>query len=229
MQAQDTEINDYSNLKPEDCTNITLPPLHVLFENAKQSAVYELAAVKEKVEQRLLKKEKRAWLGFFSIRGSYQYGMLGNDASYSDIITPVVKTYTTQAQKSYTVGGGVSIPLDDLFDLQARVRRQKLNVRSAELEKKAKFDELKREIIILYTTATAQSNILKLRAEALILSNAQYAITEKKFSNGTVDSSTLSVEKERQSNTLESFEKTKFELIKNLMTLELITHTPILK
>lgn len=229
IQAQDVEISDYSHLKPEDYTNITLPPLHMLFENAKQGAAYELATVKEQIEQRLLKKEKRAWLGFFSLRGSYQYGMFGNDASYSDIITPIVKTYTTQAQNSYTVGGGVNIPLNDLFDLGARIRRQKLNVRSAELEKEVKFDELKREIIILYTTATAQLNVLRLRAEALILANTQYAITEKNFSNGSVDSEALSVDKERQSNAIESFENSKFELNKSLMTLEVITHTNILK
>lgn len=229
LHAQELKISDYSSLKPEDYTNITLPPLDVLFENAKQGAVYKLADVKTQVEQRLLKKEKRAWLGFFSLRGSYQYGMFGNDATYSDVVTPVVSTYTTAAQNSYTVGGGVSIPLDGLFDLSARIKRQKLNIRSAELEKEVKFEEMKKEIIMLYTTATAQLNVLKLRAESVILANAQYAITEKDFSNGTVDSSGLSVEKERQSRTLESFENSKSELNKSLMILEVITHTPILK
>lgn len=229
LHAQELKISDYSSLKPEDYTNITLPPLDVLFENAKQGAVYKLADVKTQVEQRLLKKEKRAWLGFFSLRGSYQYGMFGNDATYSDVTTPIINTYTTAAQNSYTVGGGVSIPLDGLFDLSARVKRQKLNIQSAELEKEVKFEEMKKEIITLYATATAQLNVLKLRSEAIILANAQYAITEKNFSNGTIDTGVLSTEKERQSTALERFESSKFELNKSLMILEVITHTPILK
>jgi len=70
---------------------------------------------------------------------------------------------------------------------------------------------------------------LKLRAESVILANAQYAITEKDFSNGTIDTGVLSTEKERQSTALERFESSKFELNKSLMILEVITHTPILK
>ncbi|WP_071146852.1 TolC family protein [Bacteroides ihuae] len=229
LHAQELKISDYSSLKPEDYTNITLPPLDVLFENAKQGAVYKLADVEEQLQQRMLKKEKRAWLGFFSLRGSYQYGMFGNDATYSDVTTPIINTYTTAAQNSYNVGGGINIPLDALFDLSARVKRQKLNIRSAELQKEMKFDEMKKEIIILYATATAQLNVLKLRSEAIILANAQYAITEKDFTNGTIDSAVLSIEKGRQSSALEAFESSRSELNKSLMILEVITHTPILK
>ena len=85
--------------------------------------------------------------------------------------------------------------MDGLFDLTARVKRQKLNVRTAQLERDVKFEEMKKEIIEMYATATAQLSILKLSAEALILSNVQYNIAEKNFSNGTIDSGELSAEK----------------------------------
>ena len=51
-----------------------------------------------------------------------------------------------------------------------------------------KFEEVQQSIIQLYVSANAQLNILKLRAEAVILSTAQYEISEKDFSNGTIDS-----------------------------------------
>ena len=85
------------------------------------------------------------------------------------------------------------------------------------------------EIIELYATATSQLNVLKLRAESLVLANVQYNIAEKDFTNNAIESGTLSLEKERQSDALEAFEKSKFELTKRLMILELITRTPILK
>lgn len=206
------EVSDYSKLQPSDYSSITLPPLDLLFENAKSAPTYELATVKEQIERKLLAKEKRAFLGFFSLRGSYQYGI-----------------YATQAQNGYTVGAGVNIPLDGLFDLTARVKRQKLNVRTAQLEREVKFEEMKKEIILLYATATSQLNILKLNAEALMLANVQYSIAEKDFSNGAIDSGTLSSEKSRQSDAQEKFENSKFELSKSLMILELVTHTPILR
>ena len=217
------EVSDYSKLQPSDYSSITLPPLDLLFENAKSAPTYELATVKEQIERKLLAKEKRAFLGFFSLRGSYQYGMFGNESTYTDVAIAPYLTYATQAQNGYTVGAGVNIPLDGLFDLTARVKRQKLNVRTAQLEREVKFEEMKKEIILLYATATSQLNILKLNAEALMLAHVQY------FSNGAIDSGTLSSEKSRQSDAQEKFENSKFELSKSLMILELVTHTPILR
>lgn len=73
------EVSDYSQLSEEDYSKIVLPPLSVLFENAKNSPIYEMADVKARIERKLLQKEKWSFLGFFSLRGSYQYGMFGNE------------------------------------------------------------------------------------------------------------------------------------------------------
>ena len=63
------EIGDYSQLNDEDYSKINLPPLSVLFENAKNNPIYELADAKTAIERKLLQKEKWAFLGFFSLRG----------------------------------------------------------------------------------------------------------------------------------------------------------------
>lgn len=227
MKAQ--EVNDYSKTELTDYTNIVLPPLDLLFENAKGGPTYELAQVKEQIERKLLAKEKKAFLGFFSLRGSYQYGMFGNEGTYTDVAIAPYLTYTTQAQRGYTVGAGVNIPIDGLFDLKARVNRQKLAVKGAALEKEIKYEEMKREIIEMYTTAISQLSVLKLRAEALELATLQYEIAEKNFSNSTIDTGNLSTEKQRQSSATEAYEKSKFELTKSLMILEVITRTSILR
>lgn len=223
------EVHDYSKLTTTDYKDLVLPPLDLLFENAKNGPIYQLAQVKEQIEHKMLAKEKRAFLGFFSLRGSYQYGMFGNESTYTDVAISPYLTYTTQAQNGYTVGGGVNIPLDDLFDLKARVKRQKLNIKSAALEKEIKYEEIKREIIEMYTTANSQLSVLKLRAEALELATLQYEIAEKNFANSSIDTGDLSVEKQRQSSAMEAYEKSKFELTKSLMILEVITRTSILR
>ena len=227
VEAQ--EANDNSKTELTDYTNIVLPPLDLLFENAKGGPTYELAQVKEQIERKLLAKEKKAFLGFFSLRGSYQYGMFGNEGTYTDVAIAPYLTYTTQAQRGYTVGAGVNIPIDGLFDLKARVNRQKLAVKGATLEKEIKYEEMKREIIEMYTTAISQLSVLKLRAEALELATLQYEIAEKNFSNSTIDTGNLSTEKQRQSSATEAYEKSKFELTKSLMILEVITRTSILR
>lgn len=223
------EVHDGSEFTTTDYKNLVLPPLDLLFENAKTGPIYEAAHVKEQIERKMLAKEKRAFLSFFSLRGSYQYGMFGNESTFTDVAIAPYLTYSTQAQRGYTIGGGVNIPLDALLDLGPRIKRQKLNLRNAELEKETKFDEVKREIIEYYATANSQLNVLKLRAETLELATLQYEIAEKDFVNGNIDSGALSVEKQRQSVALEAYEKCKFEVTKSLLILEVITRTPILR
>lgn len=223
------EVTDISQLNDDDYTKIVLPPLSVLFENAKNSPIYEMADVKATIERKLLRKEKWAFLGFFSLRGSYQYGMFGNESTFTDVAVAPYLSYSTQAQNGYTVGAGLSIPLDDLFDLKGRVSRQRLSLRSAELEREVKYDEIKKNIIEMYAMATSQIKVLQMRSESLVLANVQYEISEKNFANGTIESSDLAVDKERQSTAREAYENSKFELTKSLMILEVISRTPIIR
>lgn len=227
LKAQ--SITDISNLDVEEYTNLSLPPLDVLFENAKSAPSYELAQVEEEIQKNLLKKERRAFLGWFSIRGSWQYGNYSNDGSFSNTMNPITYTYNKAEQTSYSIGAGVNIPLDGLFDLGPRVKRQKLKLKAVELEKEIHYQDLKKNIIELYLAAQSQLDVVKLRAEAVALANIQYAIVEKGFTNGTVNSSGLSMEKEKQSLTIERFEGSKIQLTKSIMILEIITGTPILK
>lgn len=223
------EVSDISLLNDDDYKKIVLPPLSVLFENAKNSPIYEMADVKATIERKLLRKEKWAFLGFFSLRGSYQYGMFGNESTFTDVAVAPYLSYSTQAQNGYTVGAGLSIPLDDLFDLKGRVSRQRLSLRSAELEREVKYDEIKKNIIEMYAMATSQIKVLQMRSESLVLANVQYEISEKNFANGTIESSDLAVDKERQSTAREAYENSKFELTKSLMILEVISRTPIIR
>lgn len=225
-----TEYVAAQKLSDEDeFSNITLPSLSTLFENAKNNPTYELADVKAAIERKLLAKEKRAFLGFFSLRGSYQYGMFGNEATYTDVAIAPYLTYSTQAQNGYTLGAGINIPLDQLFDLKSRITRQKLTLRTAELEREVKYDEIKKNIIEMYATITSQLKVLQMRSENLVLANVQYDISEKKFANGNIESTDLAVDKERQSQAREAYEKSKFELARSLMILEVISRTPIIK
>ena len=223
------EIGDYSQLNDEDYSKIDLPPLSVLFENAKNNPIYELADAKTAIERKLLQKEKWAFLGFFSLRGSYHYGMFGNESTYTDVAIAPYLTYSTQAQNGYTLGAGVSIPLNDLFDLKGRVSRQRLTLKSAQLEQEIKYDEIKKNIIEMYAMATSQIRVLQMKSESLILANVQYEISEKNFANGTIESADLSTDKERQSQAREAYEKSKYELTKSLMILEVISRTPIIR
>ena len=188
-----------------------------------------MADAKTAIERKLLQKEKWAFLGFFSLRGSYQYGMFGNESTYTDVAIAPYLTYSTQAQNGYTLGAGFSCPLNDLFYLKGRVSRLWLTLKSAQLEQEIKYDEIKKNIIEMYAMATSQIRVLQMKSESLILANVQYEISEKNFANGTIESADLSTDKESQSHAREAYEKSKYELTKSLMILEVISRTPIIR
>ncbi|MDL2304903.1 TolC family protein [Bacteroides sp. OttesenSCG-928-D19] len=227
LKAQ--EIINLDSLGVIEYSLLTLPPIDVLYENAKTSPSYQFADVNEKIERSLLRKEAKAWLGFFSVRASWQYGKFGNDVTYSDVATPIIYTYNTASQVSYSVGAAVSIPLNDLFDLRGRYKRQKLNVRGAELQKEKEFELIKKEIVQLYAIVNAELNVLKRRAESVVLATEQYKIIERHFTNGTATSEELAVQKENQSMAIQRFEDTKLELNKSLLVLEIISNTTIIR
>jgi outer membrane protein TolC len=230
--AQEQEIDtisDYSQLSNKELQNINLPPLSVLFENLKRSPRYQFPDNDILLQKRLLAKQKKDFLSFFSIRGSYQYGRIANDAYYSDVYTPATTNFSSSNQNLYTVGAGMNISLDKLLDIGPSIKRQRLAVRSAELEREIKYEELKKEVIELYSSVTLGMSTLKLCNEALVQATMQYDVTENNFANGKATPYDLAVAKAAQSKAKREFETCKNELIRDMMTLELTSHTSVLK
>lgn len=222
-------ISDFSQLSNYELQNINLPPLSLLFENLKKSPSYLFTQNAVLIQKRLLAKQKKDFLSFFSIRGSFQYGRVANDSYYSDVYTPATTNFSSNTQSLYSIGAGMSIPIDKLLDLRPAIRRQNLEVRSAELQRDIKYEELKKQVIELYSSLTLKMSTLKLCNEALVQATMQYDVTENNFANGKAAPTDLSVAKSQQSKSKQEFETCKNELIRDMMTLELISHTSFFK
>lgn len=217
-----------ADMAPEDYVNLKLPPLDSLFENAKKNPLIQIHDTKKEEEISLLKKEKRSWLKYFSVGGGYNYGILGNTSSYSDSATPLYSQYSQNAQISYHIGGSISIPIEDLFDLKPKVNRQKLRLKEIDLEKEQTMDELKQKIIELYTSILSSLSILKLKAEAMAFATAQYQIGERDFINGKGTPTSLNNQKEMQVKAITEYETIRASLNCALLKMELLTRTPII-
>jgi len=228
-QNEDATISDYSELNNYELQNINLPPLSLLFENAKKSPIYQFQENDILIQKMLLSKQKRDFLSFFSIRGSYQYGRMANDAYYSDVYTPATTNFSSTTQNLYSVGAGVSIPLDKLFDIRPSIKRQRLAIRSAELEREIKFEEQKKQIIELYSSIMLSISTLRICNDALVQTTVQYEYVENKFANGKATPSDLATAKSGQSQSKQAFETCKNTLIRDMMTLELLSHTSLFK
>lgn len=223
------ERKSISEMTPEDYINLQLPPLDILYENALQAPSIKIQENQKKLQERLLKKEKKNWLGFFSARAGYAYGKTDNYGTLSDINTPIFTQYTGVAQHYYNVGANINIPFDDLFDLRGKTRRQRLAVEKAELEKQQAILELKKLISSLYVDILSQISALKTAAEATALARADYLVAEKDFQNGvTTSSSAMMAAKKVQIDMAIIYENIRSRVSSEIYELELISNTPII-
>lgn len=216
------------SLSPDDYLNLQLPPLEVLFENAKNSAAVDLYKVKMEEEASALKTEKRSWLKYFRFNSTYQWGLMGINTSFSDTATPLFYQYSGARQNWYNIGASISIPFDDFFDRRNRITRQKLKTQATRVEMEKWHDEQKLKIIEMYTKAVKELSVLRLKAESLSFANAQFELAQQDFLNGNIQAGELSQIKSIQMNALESYEQTRSELNLALLQLEVLSKTRIL-
>lgn len=216
------------SLNPDDYLNLRLPPLEVLFENAKNSAAVDLYKVKMEEEASVLKTEKRSWLKYFRFNSSYQWGLMGINSSFSDTGTPLFYQYSGARQNWYNIGASISIPFDDFFDRKNRITRQQLKTKATQVEMEKWHDEQKLRIIEMYSKAIKELSVLKLKAESLSFANTQFGLAQQDFLNGNIEAGELSQIKSIQMDALETYENTRAELNKALLQLEVLSKTKIL-
>ncbi len=220
--------HDIAEMTPEDYIKLRLPPLDSLFENAKKGPNFKILDIKKQTEISLLKKEKRSWLNYFNVGAGYSYGILGSTSGFSDSATPLYYQYNENTQHSYHIGGGIGFSIESLFDLRPRVKRQKFKVDEMDLQKEKTMDELKQQIIALYSSIISSISILKLKGESLALINARCQIEENNFLNGKTDINALTTVKSMKIQAYSDYEATRSIVNRDIMILEVITYTPIL-
>jgi len=223
LKAQESEV---SNLQPDDYVNLQLPPLSMLFENARKSAAVELYRLKKEEQESLLKTEKRSWMKYFKATASYQYGKTGV-LSYSEDNLSLYQ-FSDVEQSFYSLGGSIAVPLDDLFDRPNRVKRQRLEMQATEVEVEKWHDEQKLRIVHAYTSAEQLIAVLKTKNEALIFANTQYGLAESDFISGRIDAQELGEQKNNLANTLNDYEQTRASLKNAILQLEILSKTKIL-
>ncbi|MEN9918743.1 MAG: hypothetical protein RL662_1179 [Bacteroidota bacterium] len=214
-----------------DYENIDLPPLQILFENAKSSATVKYYGARKEAEKSMLKTVTNQWLKYFKIVGAYQYGIMGTTSNFTDqgqVDNPVVNQLSNSKQTWYNIGLAVSIPFDELLDRGNKIRRQKMEMKATEAEVERWHDEQKIRIVESYSNAKLFLSLLKIKSEAMIIANAQYRIAESDFVNGRIRPADLSARKGVQTDAIVNYEEAKSQLMMALLQLEILAKTKII-
>ena len=206
-----------------------LPPLAVLYENAKQNPEILSLAKAQEIAQAEVAKQKRHIFSYVYGHASYSYGktdMWGNNSSNQQYST--VYQFQGSEQSYWNVGVNVSVPLEDILDLRASVKRKKLEVDKARLAKEIKFDQLKKEIATLYISITNNLTLLKTASEGAAIYQGAGALNQEDFHQGNMSIEDFAWTKLHELDVVSTYQTLQTQITTDILTLELLTHTPIL-
>ena len=103
-----------------------LPPLGVLYENAKENPkILEAEKVRE-LAQAEVAKQKRHIFSYITGHASYSYGKADMWGNNSTAYNTMVYQFQGSEQSYWNVGVNLAVPLEDILDLTAAVKRKRL-------------------------------------------------------------------------------------------------------
>ena len=219
---------DSSNDKDINFSEFHLPPLSVLLENAKSTPQILSLEKARQIAQAEVAKQKRHIFSYLSARGSYSYGkgdMWGNS---SGAYTPMVMQYQGTESNYWNVGVNLNLPIEDILDLTAAVKRKRLEVDQAVIQKDIAYDQLKLQIATLFVKITNNLVSLKTLGEAAAAYQGAGALNREDFENGNLDIQAYAHTKLYESGQVSSYQSLQTEITTDIITLEILTHTPII-
>ena len=220
---------DGSKEKEINFSEFHLPPLAVLFENAKATPQVMSLQKAQEIAEAEVAKQKRHIFSYVNGHASYGYGktdMWGQGQSESSYL--ILKQYQGSEQSYWNVGVSLAVPLEDILDLTASVRRKKLEVDQAIYNKDYQYDQLKLQIAGLFIKITNDLIRLKTASENAAMYQGAGALNLEDFHNGNMSIEDFAWTKQREDAAVSSYQTLQTSIITDILTLEIITHTPIL-
>ena len=206
-----------------------LPPLAVLFENAKATPQVMSLQKAQEIAEAEVAKQKRHIFSYIQGHASYSYGksdMWGQSASSTYSLQ--LMQFSGREQSYWNVGVNLAVPVEDILDLGAAVKRKRLEVDQAIYNKDHQYDQLKLQIASLYTKITTGLIQLKTASENAAIYQGAGALNLEEFHNGNMSIEDFAFTKAREDGAVGSYQRQQAEIITDILTLEIITHTPII-
>lgn len=219
---------DSSESQSLNFSTFHLPPLAVLLENAKTTPQILSLAKAEEIAKAEVAKQKKHIFSYIHGHASYSYGktdMWGNNSSsYNQMIYQFQGT----EQNYWNVGVNLSVPLEDILDLGAAVKRKKLERERAQIEKDLAYDQLKLQLTSLYVKINNNIIALKTASENAAIYQGAGQLAQEQFHQGELSIEDFARTKEYENGAVAAYQNLQTIIITDILTLEILTHTPII-
>ncbi len=209
-------------------SNFHLPPLAVLFENAKQNPSILSMEKAQELAKAEVAKQKRHIFSYVTGHASYSYGKSDMWGSGSTTYSTIYKQFQGSEQSYWNVGVNLAVPLEDILDLTGSVKRKRIEVEMAMYDKDKAYDDLKKEIATLFIKITNSLVTLKTAGEAAAAYQGAGALNLEDFHQGNMSIEDFAWTKKQEFGEVSSYQNLQTQIITDIITLELLTHTPIL-
>jgi hypothetical protein len=205
-----------------------LPPLAVLFENAKSTPEILTLEKARQLAQAEVAKQKRHIFSYITGRASYSYGKTDMWGNNSTTASPMVYQFQGSEQSYWNVGATLTVPVEDILDLGAAVKRKKIAVDQAILAKDLAYDQLKLQIATLFVKITNNLVVLKTLGESAAAHQGAGALNREDFENGNMSIEAYAHTKMYESGQVQGYQSLQTVITTDIITLEILTHTPII-
>ncbi len=219
---------DSSKDKDINFSEFHLPPLAVLFENAKSTPQIITLEKARQLAQAEVAKQKRHIFSYITGRASYSYGKTDMWGNNSTTASPMVYQFQGHEQSYWNVGVNLAVPVEDILDLSASVKRKKLEADQAVLAKDIAYDQLKLQIATLFVKITNNLVVLKTLGESAAAHQGAGALNREDFENGNMSIEAYAHTKMYESGQVQGYQSLQTEITTDIITLEILSHTPII-
>jgi len=219
---------DSSKEKDINFSEFHLPPLAILFENAKATPQILSLEKAQQLAQAEVAKQKRHIFSYLKAHASVSYGKGDNWGTSENAYSPMLMQYQGTETNYWNVGASLNLPLEDILDLTASVKRKKMEVDQAILAKDIAFDQLKLQIATLFVKITNNLVTLKTLGEAAAAFQGAGALNREEFEDGNMDIEDYAHTKMYEQGQVSSYQSMQTEITTDIITLEILTHTPII-
>lgn len=219
---------DSSEEKSINFSEFHLPPLAVLFENAKATPEILSMAKAQQIAEAEVAKQKRHIFSYVTGHASYSYGVSDMWGNSTNSYNMRILQFQGSEQSYWNVGVNLAVPVEDILDLGPSIRRKRLEAEQAQLQKDIAYDQLKLRIASLYVKISNDLVALKTLSEGAAAYQGAGALNLEDFHNGNMDIQDYAATKMHESGIVSNYQTLQTQITTDILTLEIITHTPIL-
>lgn len=220
---------DSSKEKDINFSEFHLPPLAVLFENAKSTPQILTLEKARQIAEAAVAKTKRSIFSHISGHASYSYGkgdMWGNNSS--TVTSYMMLQYQGTETSYWNVGVSASFTVEDIIDYVPSIKRSRLEADQAVIAKDMAYDQLKLQIATLFTKITNDLVTLKTLGEGAAAYQGAGALNREEFEDGNMSIEDYAWTKQRESSQVQGYQAMQTSITTDILTLEILTHTPII-